>query len=75
MDEADIGNDKAELFLAASINNVLTAKPTGPEVTAGACNNCGEPFGEGDDRIYCDADCRDDHAKRHAATLRNVRAE
>jgi len=60
-DEADRGNDTAELYLAAALRKVKApAAITG----AGLCFNCGADI-EGDAR-WCDIDCRADYEKREA---------
>ena len=61
-DEADRGNDAADLFLATA----LAALPKQSAIQGiGICLNCGAEL-QGDAR-WCDADCRDDwerHAKK-----------
>lgn len=66
-DEADKGNDTADLTLAGYINAVrarshLTMTPTG------ACYNCEEPVAPG--RLFCDAACREDYDYRQRRTSR-----
>lgn len=55
-DEADRGNDAAELFLNVAIKN--SGRPLQQAVGIGMCLNCGAAI-EGDGR-WCDTDCRDD---------------
>lgn len=57
-DEADEGNHQMELMLAAArLRRVPGLNPVGK------CHNCEERLPEG--RLFCDADCRDDWAKRN----------
>jgi predicted nucleic acid-binding Zn ribbon protein len=56
-DEADRGNDAAELFLDVALRN--TGRPLQAVVGIGQCLNCAEPI-DGDGR-WCDAECRDEH--------------
>lgn len=59
-DEADRGNEAAELFLDAAMKNRKQAViPAG----IGMCLNCGEDV-EGENR-WCDNDCRQDWEKRN----------
>lgn len=58
-DEADRGNDTAELFLKAALQNV---KRPMAACGAGFCINCGEDLG-GDER-WCDKDCMADWEAR-----------
>lgn len=39
----------------------LARKPVHTLAYTGKCHNCGEPLA--DPQRFCDADCRDDHAK------------
>jgi len=56
-DEADVGNDNAELFLAAALANrkrmYLQA--------CGHCYYCDETVQRG--ALFCSSECRDDHQK------------
>jgi hypothetical protein len=55
-DEADRGNDAAELFLKIARDNVPAAVPA---EGIGICINCGVDV-EGD-RRWCGVECRDDY--------------
>lgn len=55
-DFGDLAAAESEVHLAAALQNKKpTFQPTG------VCYNCGEVLPAG--KIYCDADCRDDHEK------------
>lgn len=59
MNEGDLGNKAAALFLEAALENAKRA--TGNERLTGFCqNDCGEPTRG----AYCSASCREDHTKR-----------
>lgn len=74
-DEADLANDEHERHLAALLLNARHAAKQRELAAVGTCHNCEEPLAEG--LRFCDADCRDDFAKRSAATraARNLRAD
>lgn len=57
-DEADMTADRDEL--EAPMRIAASRKPVGPPAT-GVCHWCEEPVGPS--LRYCDADCRDDHAR------------
>lgn len=65
-DEADRGNDTAELFLGAALKNV---PPPGIPAGFGMCLNCDAEL-QGDAR-WCDVACRDDwqRAQRPKAVI------
>lgn len=54
-DEADKGNDTADLFLKADLSHL---KPVPPAHGIGMCMNCGAAV-SGDKR-WCDVECRED---------------
>jgi len=60
MDEADKGNETAELTLQSYINKIRKRANTTLLVT-GFCYNCEEEIRN---RLFCDAECRDDYEKR-----------
>ena len=59
MNEADHGNQAADLFLEVALENAK--RVTGKERLTGFCQNgCGEPT----QGAFCSAPCRDDFTKR-----------
>lgn len=64
MDEADRGNDAAELFAE---NASKVRKPT--LLACGACWNCDMVLPEG--KLFCDSTCREDYEMIEAAKKRN----
>jgi|GEM_PF-733502 len=69
MDEADVGNEKAEFFLNAALRNVAVMPLPQP---TGVCFNCEATLPSG---FYCDSDCRDDHLKRQRLVMHNLKGE
>lgn len=70
MDEADYGNERAQQMLQAAIEEhqyQLSHAVSAFEI--GRCRNCDDKIG--DDRSYCDQDCRNDHQDRLRAEKRN----
>lgn len=64
MDIADIADQLVEQNLAIARAEAAKFKPHEP---TGFCLNCDEPVDKG---LFCDADCRDQHARRDAAMRR-----
>ena len=70
MDEADVGNDRAQAWLDYQISEHQYR--LGHAVDAfeqGRCRNCLERIDDG--RAYCDKECADDFAMRQKADKRN----
>lgn len=63
MDDADLTAEREERH-AELLRKYR--KPDPALLPTGACLNCGEPLH--DDVRFCDAHCRDDHAKRERMT-------
>ena len=63
-DEADIANERVELFTLAALK---IRRPVGPTPN-GRCYNCAEPIAT--NLRWCDNDCRDDWEKRKCAQTR-----
>lgn len=59
-DEADVAAEQEQLLLQMSLR---LRKPAGPGCT-GFCANCGEVVES--PKRWCDAECREDWAKREA---------
>lgn len=66
-DEIDRANDQAELFLAQAIRHNKAARVR--LLPTGECLFCREPVK--DARLFCDAECRDDHDRLTEARRRN----
>lgn len=70
MDEADYGNERAEQFLQARLEEMqYQLNQMGNEPEDPVCRNCREPLPGG--QHYCSKECRDDFAIRLAAERRN----
>ena len=64
MDIADIADELVEQNLAIARAEAARFKPQAP---TGFCLNCDETVEHG---LFCDSDCRDQHARREAAARR-----
>ncbi len=63
MDEIDRAVACESLILEKQIQATragLSVRKINPR---GSCHYCEEPFRKSDSRLFCDADCRDDHVK------------
>lgn len=71
-DEADIGNERAEIMLSdliAEARYQLTKPSNDWPYGEGRCKNCGDKLD--DTRPYCDEPCRDDYWERIKSESRN----
>lgn len=59
--EGDLAAKAEEHYLEVALRNAKAQRVK--VVGRGVCLNCSEPL-EDPEGKYCDADCRDDHAKR-----------
>lgn len=64
MDIADIADQLVEQNVEIARAEAARFKP---QVATGFCLNCDETVDSG---LFCDTDCRDDHARRDAAARR-----
>lgn len=68
MDDADRADDRITNAVADGINECRRASSL---IATGFCHYCNEPLPTG--RLYCNAECRDDHEYELAAKKRNGR--
>lgn len=61
-DDIDRACEREDRERAAAIAAHFQKAPAVKAVARGYCLNCGEDFPEGSKKIYCDADCANDHA-------------
>lgn len=61
-DDMDRASEREERELAAVIAAHYQKAPANNAVPQGYCLNCGEDFDAGSKKIYCDADCAEQHA-------------
>lgn len=61
-DDIDRACEREERERAAMIYAHFQKEPAIHAVPQGYCLNCGEDFPEGSKKIYCDAECANEHA-------------
>lgn len=66
MDDLDRASELEQKQRDAALAGVRARSATLPPT--GACYNCGEPLAGS--RVFCDAECRDDHETRRRAMER-----
>lgn len=62
-DEADLGNDKAQDFLDGYLDEVRAHLEKREAEPTGFCLNPRCEEGLGDERLYCNAECAEEHAR------------
>ena len=63
MNEADVAEASEALILEQRVKAIKNRDKPKLVRSRGSCFYCEEPFAQGDTRVFCDADCRDDNLK------------